>query len=85
MGEILIQLIVVVLLVVAFSCTLQWKLRKPASTAHTPIKKGYIMLALVIVVLLLSGRLNWVVPLVGGLLAGVFRLFPYLLRYSPFL
>lgn len=81
----MIRLIVVVLLVVAFCFAWRKFLRTPDSSANTPLKKGGITIALFVMVLLISGRLGWVIPLMGALLAGVLRLLPYLLRYSPLL
>ena len=81
----MIRLILVVLLVVAFCLAWRRFIRIPDSAANTPLKKGSIVIALFVLMLLISGRLGWVIPLIGALLAGVFRLLPYLLRYSPLL
>ena len=81
----MIRLIVVVLLVVAFCFAWRKFIRTADSSANALLKKAGIVIILLGLVLLMSGRLGWVIPLMGAFLAGGLRLLPYLLRYSPLL
>lgn len=80
----MIRLVLVILLIVTFHCSLRWILRRLNPKVHTSLKKGGIVIILVIAVLLLSAQLSWIIPLLGALLAAIYRLYPYLLRYSLF-
>jgi cell division protein FtsW (lipid II flippase) len=77
-----IYLLLVVLLL-AF-----WLLRSfirtpPAVIAENIKKTGLIIIALIFLVLAVTGRLNWLIAVIGVAVASFARALPLLLRYAP--
>lgn len=75
------------LLVIALILTfllLRWFIKTPPSDVARFFKKtGIVILAVLLVLLALMGRLNWLFALFGVILASVTRMLPVLLRYAP--
>lgn len=75
--------IYLVLLAIALAL---WFLRRPPAVVSRNLKQiGLIVLGLVLLYLGITGRLNWLIALLGVLLAVLSRLAPALLRYAPVL
>lgn len=82
----MIKLIFVLALVIGALWLLRWFLKTPSKQVANRLKKNSIyIVAGLLILLAASGRLNWIVPLVGAFLAVVARSLPGLLRYAPIL
>lgn len=63
----------------------RWFMRTPTPVVSRSLRRGAIVLAVSVLVLLaVTGRLHWLIALGGALIAGLIRLLP-LLRYAPLL
>ena len=73
-------------MVIAALWLLRWFLRTPPSQIAGWLKGALIYIGVGLLVLLaVSGRLNWVIPLIGAIVAVFARSLPHLLRYAPLL
>ena len=82
----MIRVVILLLAVLILYGVLKTVLRRSSADTARTIKIGLALLGGGLVILLIaSGRLNWVVPLVGGLVALIARLLPQLLRIAPLL
>ena len=73
-------------MVIAALWLLRWFLKTPPSQIAGWLKGALIYIGVGLLVLLaVSGRLNWVIPLIGAMVAVFARSLPHLLRYAPLL
>lgn len=77
----LIILLVFILLVVVFVRSIFRGKNRPQNQGHNWIVS--IIIGLLLMVMVVSGRLNWVLPLLGAVVALIIRSLPYILRYAP--
>jgi len=82
----LIRIVFVFAVVIAALWLLRWFLKTPPSQVSNWLKGVLIYFgAGVLVLLAITGRLNWVIPLVGAMVAVFVRSLPHLVRYAPLL
>ncbi len=80
----MIRIYILVIILILIFLALRWFLKAPPAVVAKFFKKsGIVILAVLLVLLALMGRLNWLFALVGVVLASVARLLPVLLRYAP--
>ena len=59
-------------------------LKTPPEVISKGIKKtGLVIIIILVLLLMATGRLNWLFALVGIFIAFITRIFPYLIRYLP--
>ena len=80
----MIRIYLVLLLLILLFLGLRWFIKMPPATLARYIRVAVIgMVGGVLLVLGATGRLNWLVALLGIALAFAVRLLPVLLRYAP--
>ena len=82
----MIRILIVLGGLLFLSFSIRWFLRSsPAAVSHRVKTSLVAVLGVVLVYLTATGRLNWVLPIIAGLLAVCVRALPYLLRFAPVL
>ncbi len=80
----MIRIVLLIFILLIAFWGLRWFLKTPASEVAKTIKKsGLYILAVLFVLLALTGKLNWIFALVSVLLAYAGRMLPVILRYAP--
>ena len=74
---------VLALIILAFFVLRKFLKTSPEVISRFIKKTGVFLLLLGIIVLALTGRLNWIIPLVAICVAFALRMIPYILRYMP--
>ena len=74
---------VLALIVLAFFLLRKFLKTSPEVISRMIKKTGVFLLLLAIVALAVTGRLNWIIALLGIFVAFVMRMLPYILRYVP--
>ena len=79
--------IIVVLAVIALVWVcLRWFTRTAAADIRESVKRWLVWgCGLLLLYLVATGHLNWLLPVIGGLVAVLFRSLPHLLRFAPLL
>lgn len=82
----MIRIIIILALIFSILILLRWFVQ----TAPAEIRKNlqrFLMLGggFILIVLIASGHLNWLLPVIGGLIAILARSLPYFLRFAPVL
>ncbi|WP_327036944.1 DnaJ domain-containing protein [Methylomarinum vadi] len=74
------------MLIILVFLLMRWFLRTPPTVIIEYMKKtGIVVAAVLLLILALVGKLNWLFALLGVLFASFARMFPVLLRYAPHL
>lgn len=82
----MIRIILVFVAVVTAVWLVRWFLNTPPAQVAARIKKSLIYIIVGLLILLAAtGRLNWMIPVLGAFFAVIFRSLPHLLRYAPLL
>jgi hypothetical protein len=82
----LIQIVLIIGLIIIFGVVLQWYLHSSPAAAKNALKRFLLYFGvLVLLVLTVTGRLGWLLPVLGGVLAMLARSFPHLIRLAPVL
>lgn len=82
----MIQLLLLGFLLLLVFYGLNAFLRHAPPRIATSLRRGAVWMALIVLLALAAtGRMNWLVPVVGGLMAGMTRLMPLLLQFAPVL
>jgi len=80
----LIRIYLLILLLIILFIGLRWFLKTPAEILARHVRRASIIaLAIVLLALAATGRLNWLFALLGGMVALLLRLMPVLVRYAP--
>jgi hypothetical protein len=80
----MIRLVLLFIVLALVFALMRWFLKTPAQDVAKMLKKGgWLILAGLLIVLTLSGKLNWLIALASVVLAALSRLLPVLLRYAP--
>ncbi len=80
----MIRIYLMVIFIVAIFLLLRWFLKSPPLVVKEYAKKfGFVILAAVLAILALLGKLNWLFALGGVLFATAARVLPIALRYAP--
>ncbi len=80
----MIRVVLLLILLLLVFALMRWFLKTPAQEVARALKKsGWVILAGLLVILALSGKLNWLIALASVMLASISRLLPILLRYAP--
>ncbi len=82
----MIQIVLVVGLIFVLVVFLQWFIYSAPAATKIVLKRFLLSFGvLVVLVLTVSGRLGWLLPILGGLVAMLARVFPHLIRLAPVL
>jgi len=82
----LIRIYLLILLLIILFVGLRWFLKTPPEILARYVRRASIIaLAIVLLALAATGRLNWLFALLGVIVALLLRLMPVLLRYAPVL
>ncbi|MEE9398586.1 MAG: DnaJ domain-containing protein [Methylococcales bacterium] len=82
----MLRIIIVIAILIAILSAVHWFLKNPPTKDNQKTRNGLITLGVVALALLAaSGRLNWLVPVIGAGIAFSARLLPHLIRYAPLL
>ena len=80
----MIRIYLLVIIIILAFLLLRWFLKTPPSVVARYFKNtGIVIVAVLLVLLALMGRLNWLFALLGVIFAAVTRMLPVLLRYAP--
>lgn len=82
----MIRIVLVLGLIFLFSIFLPWFIRSASAAVKKGLKRFLLTCAVVFLLYLTAtGRLVWLIPILGGIVALLVRLLPYLVRLAPFL
>jgi len=82
----MIRIIIVIAILIAILSAVHWFVKNPPTENNQKARNGLITLGIVgLFLLAASGRLNWLVPVIGAGIAFSVRLLPQLIRYAPLL
>ncbi len=80
----MIRIYLVLALIILAFFALRKFLKTPPEVVSSFLKKtGYYAILIVTLFLLITGRLNWLIALIGLFFAFIFRILPLVLRYVP--
>lgn len=80
----MIRIYLLILLLIILFVGLRWFLKTPPEILARHVRRAAIIaLAIVLLALAATGRLNWLFALLGVIVALLLRLMPVLLRYAP--
>ncbi len=81
----MIRILFILGLIFLFSIVLLWFIRSAPAALKIFLKRLLLFVSVLFVLYLTAtGRLAWLIPIMGGVLAIAFRSLPYLLRLAPF-
>lgn len=82
----MIRFVFLLALIIAIIVSLRWFVQAAVPEVKKNLKRVLVFgTCLVLAALIISGRLSWLLPVVGGLIAILARSLPYLLRFAPLL
>lgn len=80
----MIRIIILLALIISILILLRWFVHAAPSEIKKNMQRFLVLVGgVVLVVLIASGRLNWLLPVIGGLIAILARSLPHLLRFAP--
>ncbi len=80
----MIRVYLLIIIVILAFLVLRWFLKTPPAVVAGYLKKtGILLIAVLLLVLAATGKLNWLVAFAGVVMAAIIRMLPVLLRYAP--